>query len=163
MKKKTTAAAAALVLAFMLSLSGCQAQAAQADKPAETPAPAPKWGITLSAKDVTPTGLTLVITQSGGEPTGELQYGTPYSIDVLKDGAWEKAPYAVDEETEGMIGWTMEAYLLPMGTSVEENINWEFLYGSLPAGTYRISKSFTDFREAGNYDKETFYAEFEIK
>ena len=31
----------------------------------------PDWGLTLSAENVTPTRLTLVVTQSGGNPSGE--------------------------------------------------------------------------------------------
>lgn len=48
------------------------------------------WGIALSAVDVQPTGLTLVIAQSGGHPTGRLQYGSDYTLEVLQDGVWEQ-------------------------------------------------------------------------
>ncbi|MBQ3028731.1 MAG: hypothetical protein IJD26_06590, partial [Lachnospiraceae bacterium] len=48
----------------------------------------PDWGLTLSVKDVTPSGCTLVCTQSGGSPTGELQTGTDYNLIVLRDGVW---------------------------------------------------------------------------
>ena len=43
----------------------------------------PDWGITLSVKDVTDSGLTLVCTQSGGELTGELQTGSDYKLIVF--------------------------------------------------------------------------------
>lgn len=102
-------------------------------------------GHRLSAVDVQPTGLTLVIAQSGGHPTGRLQYGSDYTLEVFQDGVWEQAPYAV----EGDVGWTAEAYLVSMEASVEENVQWAFLYGSLPPGTYRIRKTFMDFRETG--------------
>ena len=54
------------------------------------------WGLTLSVKDVTPTGLTLVIAQQGGSPTGTLQYGSEYTLEVEQDGAWQNVPDIVD-------------------------------------------------------------------
>ncbi len=117
------------------------------------------WGITLSAKDVTPTGMTLVISQSGGEVTGRLGYGTYYNLMVLKDGGFRKLPYA----TEGNVGWDDLGHSVTMEGSKEEVIDWEWLYGSLAAGTYRISKAFTDSREPGDFDKQMLYLEFEVK
>ncbi len=115
-------------------------------------------GITLSTKDVTPTGMTLIITQSGGETTGELQYGSEYHLKVLKDGNWEDVPYIVESD----VAWTMAAYMVVMDEAVELEISWERLYGSLQPGTYCISKGFTDFRGTGDYDNQSFYAEFQI-
>lgn len=181
MKKDAIVAIIVLASAFMLSIAGCQevspsdgdiksqsaeigtefpiVESQQTSKPAETQTPTVNWGITLSVKDATATGLTLVITQAGGEPTGKLEYGSEYSLSVLNDGVWDAVPYTVD----GDIYWTLEAYMVPMGDTVERTIFWEHLYGSLSAGTYRINKSFTDFRDTGDYDTETYYAEFEIK
>ena len=61
------------------------------------------------------------------------------------------------------MGWTAEAYLVSMEASVEENVQWAFLYGSLSPGTYRISKTFMDFRETGDYDTQTYWAAFAIR
>ena len=118
----------------------------------------PNWGIGLSVKDVTDSGLTLVCTQSGGKPTGELQTGSDYNLIVLKDGTWQEVPTIIEE-----YAWTAEAYMVPKDDSVEFEINWEWLYGKLPAGTYRIKKGFTDFRGTGDYDDFSYWAEFEIK
>lgn len=54
------------------------------------------WGLILSVKNVTPTGLTLVITQEGGSPTGTLQYGSDYTLEVEQDGTWQNVPDIVD-------------------------------------------------------------------
>lgn len=114
----------------------------------------PNWGLTLTAENVTPTGLTLVFTQSGGEPTGSLETGCDYSLKVLKDNKWENVP--------GFEGpWTMEAYLLPMDDTSKWDIDWEWLC-VLPAGQYRIEKEIMDYRGPGDYDKAVFFAEFEI-
>lgn len=115
------------------------------------------WGITLSVKDVTPTGMTLVCSQSGGEITGELECGSDYSLLVNSNGVWNAVPYLVDE-----VAWTSEAYCIPMNDSIEFELKWERLYGELPAGTYRVVKGFMDFRDGGDYDTETYYTEFEI-
>lgn len=114
-------------------------------------------GVTLSVKDVTSTGMTLVCSQSGGDITGELQCGCDYSILVNSNGNWNAVPYLVDE-----VAWTMEAYEIPLDDSIEFELRWERLYGELPAGTYRVVKGFTDFRDGGDYDTETYYTEFEI-
>ena len=115
------------------------------------------WGISLSVKDVTPTGMTLVCSQSGGNITGDLQCGSDYSLLVNSNGNWNAVPYLVDE-----VAWTMEAYDIPLDDSIEFELKWERLYGELPAGTYRVVKGFMDFRDGGDYDTETYYTEFEI-
>ena len=118
----------------------------------------PNWGIGLSVKDVTDFGLTLVCTQSGGTPTGELQMGSDYNLIVLKDGTWQEVPTIIEE-----YAWTAIAYIIPKRDTMEFDIDWEWLYGNLPAGTYRITKGITDFRGAGDYDKFTYWTEFEIE
>ncbi len=118
----------------------------------------PNWGLTLSVKDVTASGLTLVCAQSGGEPTGELQTGSDYHLIVLKDGTWQDVPTIIEE-----YGWNAIAYIVEKDDSTEFEIKWEWLYGKLPAGTYRLTKGFTDFRKSGEYDNFTYWTEFEIK
>ena len=117
----------------------------------------PNWGLTLSVKDVTESGLTLVCTQSGEELTGELQTGSDYKLIVLKE-AWEDVPTIIED-----YGWTAEAYMIAKDDVTEFEIKWEWLYGKLPAGTYRLVKGFTDFRESGDYNNFAYWTEFEIK
>ncbi len=68
--------------------------------------PEPKWGVILTAKNITPTGLTIVCTQAGGEPTGKLQTGSYYTIEKKTDGNWEKVEWLPQEYD---VGWTAEA------------------------------------------------------
>ena len=117
----------------------------------------PDWGLTLSVKDVTPAGLTLVCTKEGGNPTGILRCGTDYHLSVLEDGVWKDVPTVIEE-----YGWNSLAYNFPEGQETEFDCSWEWLYGKLPAGTYRLTKGFMDFREAGDYDTAVYWAEFEI-
>lgn len=118
------------------------------------------WGVTLSVKGVTPTSATVVCTQHGGNPTGSLQTGSYYIIEKLEDGNWKILDYAVPDKDR--IGWTMEAWLIPFESTVEWKHEWEWLYGQLSTGKYRIGKEITDFRETGIYDSKIYYAEFDI-
>lgn len=120
----------------------------------------PNWGVTLTAKNVTPEGLTILCTQSDGEPTGELNTGSYYTIHKLTEDGWIAVDYLPHEYD---IGWTLEAWLIPMNDTVEWQVNWEWLYGKLPSGHYRIGKGITGLRVAGDYNQVMFYADFDIE
>lgn len=114
-------------------------------------------GIALSAEDVTPTGCRLIIRQSGGYPSGELQTGSWYEIEKLDDG-WKPVDTVITN-----YAWTAIAYLIPKDGKYEAEINWEWLYGELKPGNYRLAKEIMDFRGSGDFDKRIFYAYFEIE
>ena len=118
------------------------------------------WGITLTAENITSTSITIKCTQSGGEPTGELHTGSWYILEnwTQEDG-WKEMPYVID----GEIGWTQEAWIIPMNDTHEWEVNWEWLYGAVSKGKYRIGKEITDFRAAGDYDNVVYFVEFEIE
>lgn len=118
-----------------------------------------KWGLELTAKNVTPAGCTIVFTQSGGNHTGELGTGSPYVLEKYKSGKWtavEMLPQEYD------VAWTAEGWIIKNNDSVEFTENWKWLYGELPAGKYRIGKSISDWRKPGDYDEKMYYAYFEI-
>ena len=118
------------------------------------------WGLELTATNVSPTGLTLLFNQSGGNPSGDLQTGSLYWLEVLIENQWipvEMLPSAND------IGWTDEAYIINMNDITEWEVNWEWLYGELPIGSYRIGKEIMNFRSTGGiYETFYYYADFEI-
>lgn len=118
------------------------------------------WGITLTAETVTPTSAAIKCTQSGGEPTGELQTGSWYILERwTQENGWREMPYVID----GEIGWTAEAWMIPMNGACEWQVNWEWLYGAIPAGKYRIGKELMDFRGPGDFDKAIYFVEFSIE
>ena len=118
------------------------------------------WGVTLTAENVTPTSLTIKCTQSGGEPTGELHTGSWYILENwTQENGWMEMPYIID----GEIGWEDVAWVVPMNDTCKWEINWEWLYGKLPDGKYRIGKEITDFRATGDYDNTVYFVEFEIE
>lgn len=116
-----------------------------------------EWGLTLKAENVTPQGLTLVFEQQGGNAKGTLDTGEDYGLQVKKDGAWER----VDTLPENY-GWNAVAWLINKDGKTEFEVNWEWLYGTLPVGEYRIVKSVMDFVEAGSFEEKEYFAEFAI-
>ena len=117
----------------------------------------PDWGLTLSAKDVSPTGLTLVYGQTKGNPTGQIQWGDAYQLSVFEEGTWKDVPIIVKNAV-----WNAIAYGFGGDKDVESTVSWEWLYGKLPTGTYRLEKEVMDFRGTGDYDTAVYWVEFEI-
>ncbi len=142
------------LLMILILLCGCGANE-KAKLPEETENQPDEWGITISVKNITPTGAEIIISQNGGNPTGELNTGSYYRIE--KEG--KKLPYVV----EGDVGWTSEAYIIPKGGNYNSVVNWEWLYGELEPGTYVIYKGVMDFRGPGDFDEKEYSAEFVIK
>lgn len=119
----------------------------------------PDWGITLTVENITPANAIIKCTQSDGQPTGELQTGSWFILENwTQENGWKEMPYIID----GEIGWTSEAWMIPAEDTVEWEVNWEWFYGELPTGKYRIGKSIMDFRGSGDFDTATYYAEFEL-
>jgi len=120
-------------------------------------------GITLSVKDVTPSGLTLVVTQSGGEPTGFLRTGEPYHLVALVGETWQVVEELPLPEGVDGYGWNSLAYNIPLESTTEFEIDWGWIYGELPAGRYRLEKGFMDVRKSGDYDTMSYTVEFTIE
>ncbi len=120
------------------------------------------WGVTLSAKDITPTGMTLVCTQDGGSLTGELSTSSWYKIEKQTENGWEEVPFAYDAESIEVC-WTQEAWMIKQDGSTEWKIDWSWYYGNITEpGIYRISKEIMDFRKTADYDEQVQYAEWVI-
>lgn len=115
------------------------------------------WGITLTVEDITSTGLTIVCKQSGGKPTGRLQTGSWFILETwTKENGWQEVPLFME------VAWTEEAWSIPQNDSTLWEVNWEWLYGVVPSGKYRIGKRIMDFRSSGDFDNAVYYAEFII-
>jgi hypothetical protein len=137
-----------LILLTVLAVAGCVEE--EIDDP---------WGIQLKATEITPTGMTLVCKQSGGEPTGELQTGSYLILEESINEQWFPVEMTPSEYERA---WTCEAWIIPMNDTVEWKTDWEWVYGDLPDGNYRIGKEIMDSRRAGDYDKKMYYADFEV-
>ena len=118
-----------------------------------------KWGLALEAENVTEKGLTLLCHQYGGENIFELNTGSYYMLQRKENGDWTNVEY-LPQDYE--VAWTAEAWMIKKGSITAWDVNWEALYGELPAGEYRIGKEITNFRATGDYDTEILYTEFII-
>lgn len=116
-----------------------------------------EWGITLSVKDVTPTGATLVCSQSGGKDVTELLSGSFFVLEQEVGGVWVACETVLEE-----YAFTAEGWMIPLGQSVEWETDWEWLYGALTPGNYRIGKEILNFQAPGDYDKLMCYAQFTV-
>ena len=117
----------------------------------------PRIGLYLTLKEISPAGATLVFQQYDADaPTGELTYGDDFTLEIQQGDAWESIPVIV----KGDYGFNSIAYTIPAGESTETRMSWEWLYGELPPGEYRIGKTVHDFRESGDYDEYTVYGHF---
>lgn len=108
--------------------------------------------VSMSAKQgsVTPTSLTLVITDGNDVP---YTYGEWYALQVKRDGEWAEVPVIA----QGNFGFN-DIGLLPDEDGVLTlELDWEWLYGALAPGEYRVVKSLY-FMEGYRY----LYAEFAV-
>lgn len=113
-------------------------------------------GLSFSLKNISSAGATLVFNcYDEAAPTGDLQFGDDFTIEILKDDKWEEAPITI----EGNYAFNAIAYVID-GERIEMDMEWKWIYGELAPGEYRIKKSVDDFRASGDYDEYTVYAQF---
>ncbi|PPA70746.1 immunoglobulin-like domain-containing protein [Jeotgalibacillus proteolyticus] len=115
-------------------------------------------GVTMNVKEgtVSSTGLTIVFENSSDK---QGTYGEHFSLEETIEGSWYKVPDIVD----GDYAFTDIGFGFGPSAKSEWTVEWEWLYGGLEAGEYRIVKDVLDFREAGDYDTYYLAAEFIIK
>lgn len=114
-------------------------------------------GLYFSLKNISSTGATICFRLYDPDaPTGELYYGDDFVFEVQKNGKWEEIPVIV----EGDYAFHDIAYTITAGDGIEQEMNWEWLYGELAPGEYRIGKCVNDFRKTGDFDSYMMYAHF---
>lgn len=86
----------------------------------------------------------------------EVTYGDYFDIQAESDGEWYSLQVPDD------IAYHAVAYPIAPGQTSIWQINWEWIYGSLPTGHYRIVKDVMDYRAPGDYTKYYMAAEFEM-
>ena len=117
----------ALILAFacaVILFAGCAEQS--------TYQPVAVDNVTISIADISATGATVVIQDSNELP---YVYGEWYQIEMEKNGQWYPVKTLIRNYGFHEIG-----YLPDDHGQVEFTVNWEWLYGKLPAGNYRLLK-----------------------
>lgn len=89
----------------------------------------------VAKQEVLPTELTYTITNHSEK---DLNYGRDYCLQTEKDGKW----YQVVPGQEVAI--TLELLWVPAGSVQKDKVNWEYFYGELKPGHYRIIKPVSD-------------------
>ena len=119
MKKLTV-----FILIMLALLAGCAKESAYQPTGAEN--------VTMTVSDVTSTGAVVTIQDCNPEP---FVYGEWYVIEQEKDGLWYEVKTKITDYGFNEIGW-----LTDDNGQLTMDVNWEWLYGKLPAGHYRILK-----------------------
>ena len=113
-------------------------------------------GVTMSVSDVTADGCTVVFQNDSKE---ELTFGEDYILERLDAETLEWRPVYI--VLEGEYGFDLIGYPVAAGESRDWEVNWNWLYGSLEPGTYRIVKNVSQSGAAG-YTGYTMSQEFEV-
>lgn len=100
-------------------------------------------------------GLILLIVN---ESDKTLVYNGSFFLEQKVDGKW----YEVKDILDGKFGFEDIGYGTDPQDSSELVIQWEWLYGELNSGEYRLIKDVLDFRASGDYDKHYLAVEFEL-
>ena len=92
--------------------------------------------VIMEVRNVSASGLTVHFQQYDKRDTTELIYGEGYMLKMLEGGDWVDVPQIIDNAVFTDIGFS-----IPAEGEAEIETNWEWLYGKLTPGTYRISKT----------------------
>ncbi|MDE7422212.1 MAG: hypothetical protein K2N51_00710 [Lachnospiraceae bacterium] len=95
--------------------------------------------ITTEISDISFTGATVIITDENKEP---YTYGEWYKIEKEENGKWIELETKIKDYAFDLIG-----YPLDKNNQVKFVIDWEWLYGELDIGNYRIVKHVDDLHE----------------
>lgn len=111
--------------------------------------------MTVNKEAVSSTKLTVAFKNKSNS---QCIYGDYFWLEKKITGRWHQVPDTID----GNYGFNSIGYNLASGDAVEWLVDWNWLYGSLDAGEYRIVKYISDFRGTGDYDTYYLTAEFTI-
>lgn len=111
--------------------------------------------MTVDEETVSNTGLTVVFENNS---SNQSIYGEYFSLENKINGQWHQVPVIVDSD----YGFNDIGYNLDSGDSRDLKVDWDWLYGSLDAGEYRIVKDVLDISSTEDYHKYYLVAEFTI-
>lgn len=142
-----------LSLILAMVLSACTPK--QNEVPEEIISTLPA-GITMTVDEetITPEGASFLLLQT---TEMDIQYGEDYKLQTFDGNTWNDVPTIINNYAFHAI-----ANALPQGEPETLEIDWTWLYGSLPDGEYRLMKEFMDFRGPGDFDNYTIAAAFSI-
>ncbi len=93
----------------------------------------PEAGVTVTLRDISNVGANLIIRREDDDDGEEVIYGEAYIIQQQVDGEWQDVETVPDN-----YGFPMVGYNVHSGEKVSIYYNWEWLYGALEPGEYRM-------------------------
>lgn len=88
----------------------------------------------------------------------ELIYNEDFLLEKNLNGQWFEVPFVPG----ATYGFDDPGYEIDSSNVSEWTVQWNWLYGTLDNGEYRIVKSILDFREPGDYEEHYISTEFII-
>ncbi|UNC92602.1 immunoglobulin-like domain-containing protein [Candidatus Contubernalis alkaliaceticus] len=114
-------------------------------------------GVTMTIKKGTASSTGLTVTFKNNS-NSQCIYGDYFWLEKKINERWYQVPVAI----EGDYGFNDIGYDLRSEDNGEWAVDWDWLYGSLDTGEYRIVKNIMDFKSSGDYDTYYLTAEFSI-
>ena len=114
------------------------------------------FGVFLDVRNVTPTGLTAVIRRYERIEGLELTCEERYTLERLEgDSRWAEVPQIAENPI-----YSDAVYFISNEEETEIGIDWEWLYGKLGPGTYRIRWSVYAYRDGQGNEEIPLKAQF---
>ena len=160
MRKKLLPILAVLLLCS--ALTGCGTKETS-DSPQISPAsqtgtidPAKNWEPKLEIERLNGTGAMIIFQQDTISTDTMVLCGNDYFLQVFTDDGWEDLPRK--QET---VFWVTDAFVV--SAVPRDDVDWEWLYGTLGSGHYRIGKGVALVQDGEITQRSTVYAEFTLK
>lgn len=163
MRKRITAFLCLLCLLFLSGCAGDGRLLPPNELSVNEPFSGNRWGVTLTAENVSPVGMTLICACSDTDDR-EVTTGAAYELYTLQSQSW--VPY---ERTDGKVGnmaWESIAYIISEDTPVVWELDWTWMHGELPAGEYLLMKTFAVSKpdeHSKDYEEFQVFTEFRIE
>jgi len=88
--------------------------------------------VSISISEVSPTGATVTIKDTNAVP---FTYGGWFKVEKESHGKWVEIDTVISSYAVNCVGFVPDS-----NDEIVMEIKWEWLYGELPAGTYRLLK-----------------------
>ena len=112
-------------------------------------------GVAMNVEEGTVSSKGLTITFENNTDKRCL-YSEDFLLEKKIEGKWYQVPFVPG----ATYGFNEPGYEL--NSQSEWTVDWEWLYGSLDTGEYRIVKGVLDVRKPGDYDEYYLTAEFKL-
>ena len=109
----------------------------------------------MDVSHVTASGLTVRFRQCDERDYDEIFFGEGYALSRLEGDEWTEVPQVIDNGR-----FTEEAIVIPALGERELETDWEWLYGILTPGTYRITKTVWVRTDGGTAEACSLTAQF---